>query len=89
MKVTIKEIAAICGLSIGTVDRAMHGRAGINPETRERVMTVARQLGYRPHLLARSLVTGSTMTIGVIVPNEVKGCPSGPCLYCRRCTVIQ
>ena len=69
MKVTIKEIAAICGLSIGTVDRAMHGRAGINPETRERVMTVARQLGYRPHLLARSLVTGSTMTIGVIVPN--------------------
>jgi LacI family transcriptional regulator len=69
LRVTIKEIAAICGLSIGTVDRAMHGRQGINPETRDRVLTVSRQLGYRPHLLARSLVTGSTMSIGVIVPN--------------------
>ena len=69
MKVTIKEIAAICGLSIGTVDRAMHGREGINTETREKVLSVAQQLGYRPHLLARSLVTGSTMSIGVLVPN--------------------
>ncbi len=69
MKVTIKEIAAICGLSIGTVDRALHGRQGINDETRQKVLDVAKQLGYRPHLLARSLVTGSTMSLGVIVPN--------------------
>ena len=69
MKVTIKEIAAICGFSIGTVDRAMHDRKGINPKSRERVLAVAQQLGYRPHLLARSLVTGFTMTIGAVVPN--------------------
>ncbi len=69
MKVTIKEIAAICGFSIGTVDRAMHNRKGINPKSRERVLSVAQQLGYRPHLLARSLVTGFTMTIGAVVPN--------------------
>ena len=68
MKVTIKQIAGICGLSIGTVDRALHGRPGINDETRQRVLEVAKQLGYRPHLLARSLVTGSTMSLGVIVP---------------------
>jgi LacI family transcriptional regulator len=68
-KVTIKEIAQICGVSLGTVDRALNGRTGINPETRERVLGVAKQLGYRPHLLARSLVTGSTKTIGVIVSN--------------------
>jgi LacI family transcriptional regulator len=69
VKVTIKEIAQISGVSLGTVDRALNGRTGINAETRERVLGVAKQLGYRPHLLARSLVTGSTKTIGVIVSN--------------------
>jgi len=69
VRVTIKQIAGICGLSIGTVDRALNGRPGINAETRERVLAVAREMGYRPHLLARSLVTGSSMSIGVIVPN--------------------
>jgi LacI family transcriptional regulator len=68
LKVTIKQIASICGLSIGTVDRALNGRSGINDATRRRVLELAKQLGYRPHLLARSLVTGSTMSIGVIVP---------------------
>lgn len=69
MKVTIKEIASICGLSIGTVDRALHGRKGINPESREKILNVAHELGYRPHLPARSLVTGSTMSVGVVVPD--------------------
>lgn len=69
LKVNIKEIAQICGVSMGTVDRALNDRAGINAATRERVLAVAKQLGYRPHLLARSLVTGSTMTIGIIVSN--------------------
>jgi LacI family transcriptional regulator len=66
LKVTTKEIAQICGVSIGTVDRALNNRGGINAETRARVLGVAKQLGYRPHLLARSLATGSTNTIGIV-----------------------
>ncbi len=69
VKVTFKEISEICGVSLGTVDRAINNRPGIHPETRARILEVAKQLGYRPHLLARSLATGSTMTIGVVVPN--------------------
>jgi LacI family transcriptional regulator, galactose operon repressor len=67
LKVTTKDIAAICGVSIGTVDRALNNRTGISPKTRDKVLAVAKELGYRPHLLARSLVTGCTMTIGVLV----------------------
>ncbi len=67
MNVTTKEIAAICGVSIGTVDRAFHNRSGIKPETKEKILKVAEELGYRPHRLARSLKQGRSMTLGVVV----------------------
>jgi len=66
LRVTTKEIARVCRVSVGTVDRALNNRGGINPGTRERILAAAAQLGYRPHLLARGLVTGSTKTIGVV-----------------------
>jgi LacI family transcriptional regulator len=66
LRVTTKEIARVCKVSVGTVDRALNNRAGINPGTRERIQAAAAQLGYHPHLLARGLVMGSTMTIGVV-----------------------
>lgn len=67
MRMTSKELARICGVSIGTVDRALNHRPGIKPETKERILTVSRELGYRPHLVARSLRTGRTKTVGVVV----------------------
>lgn len=67
MRITSKELAKICGVSIGTVDRALNGRPGINPETKERILRASRELGYRPHLVARSLKTGRTSTVGVVV----------------------
>src|SRR5690348_3958504 len=54
-KVGVHRVAALAKVSIGTVDRALHGRAGINPDTRERVLRVARELGYEPNLAARAL----------------------------------
>jgi LacI family transcriptional regulator len=65
-------IAELAGVSIGTVDRALHGRPGINDETRERVLGVARKIGYRPNLAARSLSTGRRVRIGVCVPQEIR-----------------
>ncbi|NSW90393.1 MAG: LacI family DNA-binding transcriptional regulator [Firmicutes bacterium] len=67
MSVTTEEIARICGVSRGTVDRALHGRPGINPDTRKRIIETAQKLGYRPNFIARSLAKGRTMTLGVIV----------------------
>lgn len=67
MKTTFKTIAKVCGISIGTVDRALNNRAGINRQTKEKILRVADELGYRPHLIARSLVKGKSMMIGVVV----------------------
>ena len=62
----------MAGVSIGTVDRALHGRPGINEETRNRVLEVAKKIGYRPNLAARSLSTRKRIRIGVCVPREIR-----------------
>src|SRR5581483_6168206 len=64
-------IAELAGVSIGTVDRALHGRAGINPRTLKRVLKVAREIGYTPNIAARALSTGKRVRIGVCVPKEL------------------
>lgn len=68
----IPQIAELAGVSIGTVDRALHGRPGINDETRQRVLQIAKQIGYRPNLAARSLSTGRQIRIGICVPQEIR-----------------
>jgi LacI family transcriptional regulator len=66
VQVTTKDIARACGVSLGTVDRALHGKPRIDPATKELVLRKAKELGYRPDLLARGLVKGRTMSIGVV-----------------------
>ncbi|MET1032237.1 LacI family DNA-binding transcriptional regulator, partial [Domibacillus tundrae] len=67
MRVTIKDIAAICGVSAGTVDRALNNRTGISEKTRNKVLKVAKEMNYQPDFTARSLVMGKTMTLGVVL----------------------
>lgn len=68
MGITTKDLAQICGVSRTTVHRALHDGTGrINPDTREMILQVARENGYRPDLLARGLVKGQTFNIGVVV----------------------
>jgi LacI family transcriptional regulator len=65
-------IAEIAGISIGTVDRALHGRGGIKEATRERILEIARQIGYTPNLAARALsVARAGVRIGVCMPREI------------------
>src|ERR1700684_4228633 len=65
-------IAEMANVSIGTVDRALHGRGGIKDATRQRILQVARQIGYTPNLAARALsVTKSSARIGVCMPREI------------------
>jgi len=65
-------IAEMAGVSIGTVDRALHDRPGINEKTRQRVLAIAKKIGYRPNLAARSLSTGRRVRVGVCVPQEIR-----------------
>jgi LacI family transcriptional regulator len=66
---TIQDIADRCGVSKGTVNRAIHNKAGINEETKRRILAVIKDLGFQPNYHARSLATGKTETIGVLLPN--------------------
>jgi len=71
-KIGISEVAKLANVSIGTVDRALHGRGRISETTRKRVLEVARELGYRPNLAARALSVGSrNIRIGVCIPREI------------------
>src|SRR5215813_201926 len=67
----IREIAKSLGISIGTVDRALHDRPGINEQTRRRILQRAKALGYRPNLAARFLVSQKQLRIGVNLPREI------------------
>lgn len=64
---TIKDVAELTGLSVCTVSHAIHGTRHVKPETRERVLAVAEQIGYRPNRLARGLKTKRTNTVGCLV----------------------
>jgi LacI family transcriptional regulator len=65
-------IAELANVSIGTVDRALHGRAGINESTRQRILKIAEQIAYTPNLAARSLsVSKASARIGVCIPREI------------------
>src|SRR6185312_8828057 len=67
----IKDIATALGVSIGTVDRALHERPGINSETRARVLKMAQRLGYRPNVAARHLKLRRKLQIFVNLPKEI------------------
>lgn len=69
--VGIKQIADMLGISIGTVDRALHGRTGVSPKTRERVLKLAQKLNYTPNLAARNLKLNRHIRIGVFLPEQI------------------
>jgi len=69
MSTTIKDIADRLNISYATVSRALNGRYGVNPRTREKVLAAAKKLHYTPNAVARGLVTRQTMTLGLIIPD--------------------
>jgi len=68
----IAEIAKLANVTIGTVDRALHGRKGIRESTRRKILEIARSVGYRPNLAARALsVRREPIRIGICIPREI------------------
>lgn len=71
-RIGIPEIARLANVTIGTVDRALHGRRGIRESTRLRILEIAKSVGYRPNMAARALsVRRTPVRIGVCIPREI------------------
>lgn len=67
--ISIKEVAAIAGVSPATVSRVMNGTAKVAPDKRERVMNAIKQTDFVPNEVARTLFRKSSKTIGLVVPS--------------------
>ena len=66
MRLTIRDVARASSVSVGTVSKALNNSGSLRQETRNKVIAVANELGYRPNDLAQSLHRGQTFTVGLI-----------------------
>ena len=69
MPPTQKELAKYAGVSSGTVSNVISGAPGVSQQIRDRVLAAVRALDYQPNLIARSLRTNRTLTLGLVVPD--------------------
>lgn len=71
MNVRLKDIAKELGVSVVTVSRALRDRPDIAKDTKARILARVQALNYRPNLTARSLVTGRSSLVGLVVPDLI------------------
>ena len=69
-RVTIRDVAAEAGVSIGTASKALNGQGKLRAETRERVAEAAQRLGFAPNILAQALLAGRSFTVGLITTDS-------------------
>jgi LacI family transcriptional regulator len=69
MRPTINDVAKQARVSTATVSRIINGLSGYTEETRQTVVNVIREMGYKPNAIARGLVNKRTQTMGVLLPN--------------------
>ena len=63
---TIRDVARLAGVSIGTVSKALNANGRLSAETRAKVLKVAKAIDYRPNDLAQSLHRARSMTVGIL-----------------------
>jgi LacI family transcriptional regulator len=69
MAASIKDVAKEAGVSIATVSRVLNDIDVVNEETKKKVLEAIKKLGYRPNIVARSLKTQRTRTVGILIPD--------------------
>jgi LacI family transcriptional regulator len=69
MPIRMKDVAQDLGLSVVTISKVLRNHQDISSETRDRVLKKIKELGYRPNWAARSLVTGKSYLMGLVVPD--------------------
>lgn len=82
--VTLKTVAALSGVSYGTVSRVINGRAHVAPETQARVMSIVQDLGFRPNAAAVSLIANRSDLVGFVVPDAGDPAVAGQLAGIRR-----
>ncbi|MYS24901.1 transcriptional regulator, LacI family [Streptomyces sp. DvalAA-14] len=70
-RVTLTDVAAVAGVSVGTASKALNGNGRMRPETRQRVFEAARRLDFQPNEQARALLAGRTWTVGLITTDGI------------------
>src|SRR5476649_1083963 len=69
MASSIKDVAREAGVSIATVSRVLNDIDVVNEDTKKKVVEAIKKLSYRPNIVARSLKTQRTKTIGILLPD--------------------
>ncbi len=67
-KITIKDIARIADVSIGTVDRVLNNRKEVSEKTKEKILQIVKELNYSPNPIASLLASQKKYTISVLIP---------------------
>jgi DNA-binding LacI/PurR family transcriptional regulator len=78
---TIADVAARAGVSKGLVSFALNNRPGISPRTRERILAIAKEMGWQPSVRARSLSVDRSFALGLVItrdPEIITGDPFYP-----------
>lgn len=73
---TIYDVAGAAKVSLATVSRVMNNPEKVNPETRDKVLRVIKELGYRPNAIARGLASRKTTTVGIVMADVTRASTS-------------
>jgi len=63
MKITLKDVSKLAGVSTATASLVLNNQKGVSEKAKQKVLDAAQKLGYRPNILARSLIKGKTNTV--------------------------
>jgi len=76
MTITIKDISQVAGVSYSTVSKALNDSPLVKPETKARIVKIAKEMGYQPNMAAQQLVSKQSKVIGLIWPTLERMLPS-------------
>jgi LacI family transcriptional regulator len=72
-RIRIKDIAVLANVSAGTVDRVIHNRGGVAPESKKRIEEILNELNFKPNKMAQLLATKKEYKLVVLLPEAVRG----------------
>lgn len=72
-RIRIKDIAQMAEVSVGTVDRVLHGRTGVSEASRKKVENILKQLDYQPNMYASALASNKKYVFACLLPMHAEG----------------
>lgn len=72
-RIRIKDIARLANVSVGTVDRVIHGRSGVSESSKKRVEEILKQLDYQPNMYASALASNKKYAFACLLPQHLEG----------------